>query len=372
MSLAQALEQAASALAADADSIRPANGDPIQLLELLDSAAAVRVLTWLLTHEVEAGEELAVGWSDEETGLDLLAAVEEGALPKAGKKVFRRLRHRLRSRGVEFGDGEAPQPVVGRLPEIRDRIDLAYVGALDPRGSQLVYLVEGKAGGGARLFEIVLDELRGVVRFEIYSASRSKLRRFTRELEDSSSMTAAEADSAAVRALVSRIAAGHPSDRPFPSSFSEWRVRLSEGCEEGRTPGQIAREALAGSLPENALESIADEIRQGQLDAWPGDAGAMEAVGKQLQETTGGVAGATEEDRDAAFSAASRELFDERFAAKTGARFEESAFVAWKSGREDAARARLAAADAFRAEAPGDNPVARALVEVYFSSLLAG
>ena len=34
MSLAEALEAAATALDADADSIRPANGDPIQLLEL--------------------------------------------------------------------------------------------------------------------------------------------------------------------------------------------------------------------------------------------------------------------------------------------------------------------------------------------------
>ena len=41
MSLAEALENAATALEQDADAIRPANGDPFQLLDALDDAAAV-------------------------------------------------------------------------------------------------------------------------------------------------------------------------------------------------------------------------------------------------------------------------------------------------------------------------------------------
>ena len=43
MSLAGALEQAASALPDAADAIRPANGDPVRLLELLDPETAARV-----------------------------------------------------------------------------------------------------------------------------------------------------------------------------------------------------------------------------------------------------------------------------------------------------------------------------------------
>ncbi|MBW2274286.1 MAG: hypothetical protein JRG96_13515, partial [Deltaproteobacteria bacterium] len=293
MSLAQALEEAATALAADADSIRPANGDPIQLLELLEPDAATRVLAWLLAHEVEAGEELAASWADEERGLAPLTAVDEAALPKPGKKALRRLRHRLRSRGVELDAAGAPEPVVGRLPEIRDRIDLAYVGEPDPSGAQLIYLVEDKAGGGARLFEIVLDEVRGVVRFEVYTTGRSKLRRFTREIESSASIAVVEVDPAAVRALVLRVAEGHPSDRPFPNSFREWRVRFAEKVGQGEkagqglTPGQLARQALGDSAPEDALDRLAASLREGEFHAWPGEAGAMEAAGKQLQEALG-------------------------------------------------------------------------------------
>jgi len=44
MSLADSLESAAEALPEDAQQIRPANGDPFQLLEHLDSGAGGRVL----------------------------------------------------------------------------------------------------------------------------------------------------------------------------------------------------------------------------------------------------------------------------------------------------------------------------------------
>ena len=62
--LPEALERAAAALPADADTIRPANGDPFALLSLLDGEASKRVLEWLLTHEPIAGGEIVNAWTD--------------------------------------------------------------------------------------------------------------------------------------------------------------------------------------------------------------------------------------------------------------------------------------------------------------------
>jgi len=62
VSLAAALERAAEALTADADAIRPANGDPDRLLRDLEPAAAVRLLDWLLREAPDAGEELVEAW----------------------------------------------------------------------------------------------------------------------------------------------------------------------------------------------------------------------------------------------------------------------------------------------------------------------
>ena len=120
MSLPESLELAASALPDDADAIRPANGDPVALLEQLDVDAAGRVLGWLLANEPDAGEELALSWAEESRGLTPLAQISDEALPKQGRKALRRVRHRMRSRGIEAGASPPPTPVVARLPDIED------------------------------------------------------------------------------------------------------------------------------------------------------------------------------------------------------------------------------------------------------------
>ena len=81
--LPEALERAAEALASDADAIRPANGDPTRLLELLDADAATRVLAWLLANEPAEGAELAEAWADDaERGAPPLLAVSEEGPPR--------------------------------------------------------------------------------------------------------------------------------------------------------------------------------------------------------------------------------------------------------------------------------------------------
>ena len=117
--LPEALERAASALDADADAIRPANGDPSQLLRGLDAEAATRVLAWLLEHVPAAGAELAAAWAEEpDAGAAPILAIPEEGLPKPARKTLRRARHQLRSRGVAVEVAPRVQ-VVASLPPTR-------------------------------------------------------------------------------------------------------------------------------------------------------------------------------------------------------------------------------------------------------------
>ncbi|MCZ6785271.1 MAG: hypothetical protein O7G30_18375 [Proteobacteria bacterium] len=376
MSLADALERAASELAGDADAIRPANGDPIQLLGSLDHGAAVRVLTWLLANEPEAGDELAVRWAEQEDGAAPLAAVDESALPKAGRKALRRARHRLRSRGVAVDEAPA-EPVVARLPDVGDALELGFVSLLDSRGGQLVYLVESKAGGGARLFEVVLDEVRGVVDLEIYSAGRSVIRRFLRDVTSRARFPAQEADPSSVRALIARVDAAMPADCARPRAFGEWRSRLLAGVKEASvlTPGEQARDALGDETNPPALKRAAELVEQGEFGPWPPDRGRLETLAEKLREQAESrliVSGARRtEQLNSLVQDAAVELFSGDFAGQTARRFLESAYGLWKSGREDDARACLAASSAFSGDAPADQPAARALIESALGPLLA-
>ncbi len=369
MSLADTLERAASALPEHEDAIRPANGDPSQLLASLGPEAGAAVLTWLLANEPDGGAELAFSWVEEEAGAQILMRIDDRGLPKPARKGLRKALHRLRSRGVSIERPEA-EPMVARLPEIEDDIAGAHVSAIDPRGTRVVYLVDPNPAGGARLFEILLDERRGIVDFEVYSAGRSRIRRFVKEAVDRSRFPAVVTSPDSVRALVARIADRHPKDRAMPTGFGEWRSRVAIA---GRTPGDLVADALADVATDEAattaerLATASELVRKGAIGPWGPPTGSLaELTEESLAEMAAHEAGAED------WSDLTERIFDRDEQSIAAERLEESAYVLWKLEREDDARACLAAALTFRAGAPRENPVALTLTEVLLTPALEG
>ena len=374
--LPEALERAATALPGDADAIRPANGDPAALLRALDAEAAVRVLGWLLTFEPEAGAELADTWAeDPEAASGPLPRLQGDVLPKAGRKALSRARHRLRSRGIEVPDAQ-PAAVVAKLPPIEEELQAAFVSAVDPRGTRLAYLVESNPAGGVRLFELVLDEERGIVEFEVYATGRSKARQFLRDLRARERFPAVEAPAEAVRALVKQVAEGQPASRPLPRGFIEFRAHVAEPKPGAQTPGALAREALGAALDAQALTRATELVRRHEIGPWPTATPVLEKVAERIGELAKSPLvlspAARREQAQSLLAEALGEVFADPVGAYTTQRFEESAYVLWKTGREEDARACLAAAKAFRAGPVTENPVARALLEVVLAPVLAG
>jgi hypothetical protein len=367
VSLSDALEAAASALPGDADVIRPANGDPVRLLSCLDPGAAARVLGWLLVHRPDEGAELAGAWVSEPASEEILLALDEGSLPKSGRKVLRRVRHRLRSRGVE-GVEKTPEPMVSSLPPIADEISGGYVSPFDPGGTRIAYLLEANPSGGARLFEVVIDDRVGVIDCHVYSSGRSKVRQFLREVTGREHFAAVEAPPASVRALVSRAAAIQAADRSPPQGFSEWKAHLTDVQEDTPTPGVLVRQALGDDPAAPDLRPAVELVKQGRVGPWPPSQDALKGLAERLGDTISSpliVSGATRREQiDTAIREFLEEAYTEAGAACEAHRFREAGYVFWKRGDEEAARACLAAAVAFESSPIGENPVARAMVEV--------
>ena len=376
--LPDALERAASALTADADVIRPANGDPFQLAGLLDAEAAVRVLTWLLCNEPAAGEELASAWAGDAEGAGrAVLDVDAGALPKPARKALRRVLHRLRSQGVAIPEPAPSGEVVAKLPDLDESLHEGRVSALDPRGARVVYLALDHPSGGARLFEIVVDDDQGVLEFEVYNTGRSRVRRFLREFAQAGGrLPGAEAPEASVRALVRRASSAHADSRPLPRGFSEWRSRLTGGLEDDvRSPGELVRAALSGTdAPADALARVSGWVKEGLIGPWPAARELLTPIAERIAESGKSelvLSGATRREQvDGALREALVEIYDDRFAEITALRLEESAYLLWKADRADDARAALEAAVAFRAGSPAENPIARELIEVLFAPVL--
>jgi hypothetical protein len=370
MSLAAALERAATALEQEADRIRPANGDPGRLRRALEPEAAGRVLGWLLAHEPTAGEELAQAWAEDPEGATHLLAVAEPELPKAGRKALRRALHRLRGRGVAVPE-PAPLPVVATLAPLEDVLEAALLSPLDPSGARMAYLIEANPGGGARIFEIIFDAGRGILDCALYTAGRSGARKFLREAQERSfPALATPADS--LRRLLAEAAEAQAADQPLPRTFIEWRTRLTRSPEGTVTPGRLAREALG---PEGgSLVRARELVEKRELGPWPPSEAALRPVVERLQELAGSrivVSGSQRREQvDAALGEAVGALFEGAAASRMAGRFEEAAFIYWRQGRDEDARACLAAARSFGDTTAGENAVARALLEVALAPLL--
>jgi len=371
--LPEALERAATALPAVANAIRPANGDPYRLHELLDAESATRVLQWLLENEPLAGGQLAADWADDpELDPTPLLRVDSGSLSKVAKKALRRAHHRLRTRGVEIEEPVA-EKVVATIGRVEEALSGAVVTAVDPRGSRMVYLVESNPAGGTRIFEVLLDDERGIGAFEIYSAARGKASRFLQSLTRRGDRPAVDVPPDSVRALIARIASHQPATRSAPRGFSEWRSRITGVAAGTPTPGMLAREAL-GAADAAALDRAVELVRAKAVGPWPPENPALQETAERiadLEKSGIEVSDAVRREQiDGILDTAVEELYGEPFASRCAERFEEMAYVYWKWAREDDARACLAAADAFGNSTSREQPVARALLEVLLSPVL--
>ena len=245
------------------------------------------MLAWLLEHEPAAGMELALAWAEDPATADPVLGLAPESLPKPARKALRRVHHHLRSRGVAVPEA-APAATVATLAPLDEGIDEARVTALDPHGVRIAYLATDRAGGGVRLFELALDDARGVLEFEVFEAGRSRARRFLRDAGQREQWSAVPAPSASVRALIARAAAHQASDRSAPRQFAEWRTRLCEVPPGTQTPGALAREALgAGAAVES--EVVCGWVREGVLGPWPPPIARVQPLIERLDELAKGV-----------------------------------------------------------------------------------
>lgn len=374
MSLAQSLERAAAAVPSLADVIRPANGDPDRLLAALGPEGGARILAWLLDHASDDGGELALSWSETETGAALVLGLDEAALGKPGRKALRRVRHALRARGVAVPKA-APKPVVAALPKLDDELGGAFLSPLDGAGARVAVLVETQPGGGARIFELILDEGRGVLEASVYDTRRSDARRFEKRLQERERFASHPVALASFQALVRRCAASHPVDRALPRAFVEWRSKLAGAPAGAATPGELARAALGDDVTPERVARAAELARGREIGPWPPtDAAALRDAAERIAEAAKSKLVVSDAQRreqiDGVLRDASTASYGGASAPRTAAQLEESAWALWQQGRDDDARACLASARALREAPEAEHAVTKALLEVALAPVL--
>ncbi len=376
MSLPESLERAAEELGGLAEQIRSADGDPYRLLEQLPADDAGRVLVCVLNDETDAAAELIETWGETDDGVAVLLNASDDGVAKAGRKLLRRARHRLRSQGIEVKVAEtkaAPKKAPGSSILDADKIEAAHLSTPDFRGARMGYIVESHPGGGARLFEIRFDEGRGILDFKIYNAGRSKVRGFLRSLTKGNEQRLFEVEREALCALVRRASLAQPVERPLPSSFIEWRGRLfPESLDGAKTPATVVREAIGPADDAIlAVDAVAAEIRGSQMGPWPPSTAWVSDWMDKGTEAVEGLEGEARGERiDAWIDEAAVSLREEAQEALMPRQLEELAWARWKAQGQDMAQALLAASDAIQSDPAAATLIARSRVESLFGPFL--
>lgn len=381
MSLPESLERAATQLPNLADQIRPANGDPDQLLGSLDPSEAKQLLVWVLAHEFDSAQELVDTWGEWEKGADVLLTVSDAALAdegvsKPGRKVIRKAHHRLRSRGIEVKAETASPSPPRRAASVEDPFEAAHLSAPDFRGAQIGYLADRHPAGGARLFEIRFDDARGIVDFRVYNAGRSKVRGFLRSLSAAEAQRLFDVPRVALCALIRRASLAQPADRPLPGGFMEWRGRIfNESLEEEPTPGGLVRAEVekSGALPEvdASVEALIAAIMDGAAGPWPpASSWVSERMDEGRERVVGLEGGALEAGVDEWITEVAGALGAGEDSGLLARRLEELAWVRRQTDGIGDAATLIVAADAIVADEALRLRLAKARVESLFAPFL--
>ena len=373
MSLAESLERAAVACPEDADEIRPANGDPSRLFQLLEPESRERVLLWLLSNQAEQAQELAEAWLEESEGLTTIVSLSTEELPKEGRKVLRRLIHRARSQGNTVEPEQDAESHVARLPHVDESISVGFLSPYDPRGGRLVYIVESNPAGGAQVFEALIDEDRGIVDFQVYRAGRRQVKSFIRDVTHRGRFSATETEAATVRALIARGAERQSESQKIPASFKEWRSRLQLDARGVQTPGERVIEALSEEAGEDDLSALREKVKDGEIGPWPPQPPVLEAVVGPIRESFQASAGEStdEEEMADAMKEAIGTCYGGALAEVNAERLAESAYLYWQQGEDPLARACLTSAKILKGDGVDLGPVTGECIRVVTDALVS-
>jgi hypothetical protein len=311
-------------------------GDDLPAVWIALEAGELEEVVGLL---VEAGAESAL----------VLRRLEELLPTKSGRKLARRGIHRLKSRGVAIEPAErASRPSV--LKPLDEDSEQGLVTGPDPLGRRSLFLV-APVPGGARMYEIALSDVEGVVHLAAGEGKRRDARAFVRRVREQEEVRTVSVSGSAVRALVRRAPAAAERGRVDPKLLAE-----VVGHAEAETPGERVRAELEPAARELA-DREADEllrkcVETGALPPWPPVGPAGEELASQIEAIEHSPLVLSDAQKRERRGELIREhadrLLDAAYRDRVAARLEESAVLLLDSGDRAEALAAIQVAGRIR------------------------
>ena len=159
--------------------------------------------------------------------------------------LFRRVLHKLRSRGEEVGQASRGKSATVLRP-VEKLSECAFATFIDPVGERVVFLFV-PLRGGTYVYEVLVSDALGVLQARRLEGRRRDARRFERELRGQD--RSFEVPAPAARVLIAR-AAKSGSGALAPGVDRALVAELLKGVDpEARPPGRLAACGSATSVP---------------------------------------------------------------------------------------------------------------------------
>lgn len=321
----------------------------------LDGLAA----DWGTAPTVEAAVVSLLGASDDGTVAARLDELAGKTRDKGVKREIKRALYKLEQRGLWHPPDAAPPPSTRALLGPTEDEPEAWLSAIDPSGSRLLWMAR-RTGSDMASMSAMVNETQGVQEFYAGGTTRKALRQAQRDLAARNGVPLVEAPWQHVDALLQRAVAiaatpqraadiararreivPHPAASPPPPPVDALVDRAAAAADPAALADSVRalaeREVGGWLLPRSWVEpalGALDEVQSSVLLVSPQQ--QEERARSAVQRASEDVFGPTER----------RALF--------AARFDETAYLLARRGQLDVARALVAAAEATR----GGRPVA--------------
>jgi len=330
--------------------------DPRRALDALER-------DWGAAPAVEAAIVSLLGTAGDAGTAELLARLAERTRDKGVRREIKRTLYRLEQRGLWQAPAAPPPPSTQSLLGPAEDEPEAWLSAIDPSGSRLLWIAR-RTGADMASMSAMVNEIAGVQEFYAGGTTRKSLRQAQRDLAARNGVPLVEAPWQHADALLQRaVATGTTPQRAADIARARREIVPHAPATPPPPPVDVLVDRVAAAADAAALADSVRALAEREVGGWLLPRSWVDAALGALDEAQSSLVIVSPQQQEERARDAVRRATEEIFAqperrALFAERFDETAYLLARRGRLDLARTLVAAAEATRAGRPiADIPV---------------
>ena len=282
----------------------------------------------------------------------ILTETEDKELSKGIKKTL----YRLKNKGIEYATPEPPAAVPAQKEEVPLPSPTAYATTMDPLGERLILAVKPKDDQELTILQFLVSDQKGINDLIASVTTPKDFEQYLTKMSTTKDITMVEVDLAYCHLLIKESSQrNHISGTKIPPNYFLWKKFF------GSYDTALEKPAMYTLLAADAIKSEAPLLKQSEkliekytftfwLLEWKLLVNAYQEI-NELEKSLLVLSQQQKESRTHEIvQKTAQAFFDDKNRLLFQRRLEESAYILWKTDKQDDAKSAFAAALAFAPE----------------------